>query len=92
MPGSGNYAGNVLREAGAWLRDRPQQADALLAVVLLALSAGQLTAGPAGAASRVAFIVVTVLLAATGYRRRGITLPASTTVTTTKAARSAALA
>jgi signal transduction histidine kinase len=60
----------VLREAGAWLRDRPQQADALLAVVLLALSAGQLTAGPAGAASRVAFIVVTVLLAATVVPRR----------------------
>ena len=54
----------------AWLRDHPQQADGLLAAVLLALSGGQFAAGQASAAPRAAFIVVTVLLAATVIARR----------------------
>ena len=54
----------------AWLRGHPRQADVLLAVLLFAVSVGQLTAGPASAASRVAFIAVTVLLAATVVPRR----------------------
>ncbi len=54
----------------AWLRDHPQRADVLLAVVLLALSGGQFTAGQDSAAPRAAFIAVTVLLAATVIPRR----------------------
>jgi signal transduction histidine kinase len=54
----------------AWLRDHPQQADVLLAVVLLVLSSGQLAVGQASAVSRVAFIAVTVLVAATVIPRR----------------------
>src|SRR5271169_1115059 len=54
----------------AWLRDHPQQADFLLAVVLLALSGSQLASGQASAVSRVAFIAVTALLAATVVPRR----------------------
>ena len=46
------------------------QADVLLAVLLLALSGGQLAAGQAGAASQAAFIAVTVLLAAAVVPRR----------------------
>jgi hypothetical protein len=54
----------------AWLRDHPQRADLLLAVVLLAFSVPQTFAGQASAAPRVAFIAVTVLLAATVIPRR----------------------
>ena len=54
----------------AWLRDHPRQADALLAVVILAFTVGQLGAGQASAASRAALIAVTVLLAATVVPRR----------------------
>jgi signal transduction histidine kinase len=54
----------------AWLRGHPRQADVLLAVLLFAVSVGQLTAGSASAVSRVAFIAVTVLLAATVVPRR----------------------
>ena len=54
----------------AWLRGHPRQADVLLAVLLFAVSVGQLTAGSASAASRVAFVAVTVLLAATVVPRR----------------------
>ena len=54
----------------AWLRDHPWQTDGLLAAVLLAVSVSQVAAGQAGAASRAAFTVVTVLLAATVLARR----------------------
>jgi signal transduction histidine kinase len=60
----------VLANMKAWLRGHPQQADVLLAVLLLALSAGQLADGQASAVSRVAFIAVTVLLAASAVPRR----------------------
>lgn len=49
----------------AWLRDHPWQADGLLAAALLVVSAPQIAAGQTGAASRAAYTVVTVLLAAT---------------------------
>ena len=54
----------------AWLRNHPWQADGLLAAALLAVSVSQIAAGQAGAASRAAFVVVTVLLAATVLARR----------------------
>jgi signal transduction histidine kinase len=54
----------------AWLRDHPWQADALLAAVLLAVSASQVAAGHTGAASRAVFVVVTVLLAGSVLVRR----------------------
>jgi signal transduction histidine kinase len=54
----------------AWLRNHPWQADGLLAAALLAVSASQIAAGQTGAASRAAFVVVTVLLAATVLARR----------------------
>ena len=54
----------------AWLRNHPWQADGLLAAALLAVSVSQIAAGQAGAASRTAFVVVTVLLAATVLARR----------------------
>jgi len=53
-----------------WLRNHPWQADGLLAAALLAVSVSQIAAGQAGAASRAAFVVVTVLLAATVLARR----------------------
>jgi signal transduction histidine kinase len=68
--GTGNYAENVLRQVSAWTRDHPRQADGLLAVVLLAFSAGQVVAGQISALERVAFAVVTVVLAATVIPRR----------------------
>src|SRR6266567_1504680 len=54
----------------SWLREHPRQADGLLAAALLAVSAVQVTAGPAGAAMRAAYITVTALLAATVVPRR----------------------
>jgi signal transduction histidine kinase len=54
----------------AWLRDHPQQADVLLAVVLFGFSVPQVLAGQAGAAGRIAFLVVTVLVAGTVVPRR----------------------
>ena len=54
----------------AWLRNHPWQADGLLAAALLAVSVSQIAAGQAGAVSRAAFVVVTVLLAATVLARR----------------------
>src|SRR5277367_2709643 len=54
----------------AWLRDHPRQADGLLAAALLVVSAPQIAAGQTGAASRAAFALVTVLLAATVLARR----------------------
>ena len=54
----------------AWLRNHPWQADGLLAAALLAVSVSQIAAGQAGAASRAAFVGVTVLLAATVLARR----------------------
>ena len=54
----------------AWLRNHPWQADGLLAAALLAVSVSQIAAGQTGAASRAAFVVVTVLLAATVLARR----------------------
>ena len=45
VPGTSDYAGKVLREVSAWLRDRPWQADGLLAAVLLVVTAPQLAAG-----------------------------------------------
>jgi signal transduction histidine kinase len=53
-----------------WLRNHPWQADGMLAAALLAVSVSQIAAGQAGAASRAAFVVVTVLLAATVLARR----------------------
>ncbi len=55
----------------AWLRDHPRQADGLLAVALLAFTAGQVVAGQTGIAGRAALILVTVLLAVTVVFRRG---------------------
>ena len=54
----------------AWLRNHPWQADGLLAAALLVVSVSQIAAGQTGAASRAAFVVVTVLLAATVLARR----------------------
>jgi signal transduction histidine kinase len=70
VPGTGNYAENMLRDVSAWMRDRPWQADGLLAVVLFAFSAPQVAAGQAGPAARAAFLAVTILLAATVVPRR----------------------
>ena len=52
----------------SWLRGHPWQADGLLALVLLALSAGQAVVGPLG--TLVAARTVTVLLAAAVLARR----------------------
>ena len=68
--GTGNYAENVLRQVSAWTRDHPRQADGLLAVALLVFSAGQVAAGQVSALERVAFAVITVVLAATVIPRR----------------------
>jgi signal transduction histidine kinase len=54
----------------AWVRDHRWQADGLLAAVLLVVSVPQLASGQAGAAERVAFVAVTVLLAASVVPRR----------------------
>jgi signal transduction histidine kinase len=58
----------VLQNVYAWLRRHPWQADSALAVVLLALSADQVPAGPANVVF--AAIMVNVLLAATVIPRR----------------------
>jgi signal transduction histidine kinase len=70
VPGTGNYAENVLRQVSAWTRDHPRQADGLLAAALLAFSLSQVAAGQTSAASRAAFAVVTVLLAGSVVARR----------------------
>jgi signal transduction histidine kinase len=70
VPGSGNYPENVLRQVSAWTRDHPRQADGLLAAALLAFSLTQVAAGQTSAASRAAFVVVTVLLAGSVVARR----------------------
>jgi signal transduction histidine kinase len=54
----------------AWLRDHPWRADGLLATALFAFSVPQVAAGQAGPATRIAFTVVTVLLAGTVLARR----------------------
>jgi signal transduction histidine kinase len=69
-PGASAYAEKVLAGVRAWLRAHPWQADGLLAVALFALSAPQLSAGTTRASMRVAYIAVTVLLAATVVPRR----------------------
>jgi signal transduction histidine kinase len=68
VPGTSNYAENVLREMSAWTRDRPWQADSLLAVTLFAFSTQQLPSG--SVVTRVTAIVVSALLAATVIPRR----------------------
>jgi signal transduction histidine kinase len=65
---AGVYAGNVLRQVGAWTRDHPWQADTLLAVVLFAFSTRQVPSGPVP--TRLTAIVVSALLAATVIPRR----------------------
>src|ERR1039457_3240312 len=67
-PSAGAYPGYVLQNVYAWLRRHPWQADSALAVVLLALSADQVPAGPANVVF--AASMVTVLLAATVVPRR----------------------
>lgn len=67
-PSAGAYPGYVLQNVYAWLRRHPWQADSALAVVLLALSADQVPAGPANVVF--AAIMVNVLLAATVIPRR----------------------
>jgi signal transduction histidine kinase len=67
-PRTGAYPGYVLQNVYAWLRRHPWQADSALAVVLLALSADQVPAGPANVVF--AAIMVNVLLAATVIPRR----------------------
>jgi signal transduction histidine kinase len=64
------YAGKVLAEVRAWTRDHPWPADGLLAALLFGFSVPQVFAGQAGAATRVAFLAVTALLAATVVPRR----------------------
>jgi signal transduction histidine kinase len=54
----------------AWLRGHPWQADGLLAAVLLVFTVPQLAAGQTGAASRAAFVIVSVLLAGCVVVRR----------------------
>ena len=68
MPGTSNYAENVLREVSAWTRDHPWQADSLLAVTLFAFSTQQIPSG--SVVTRVTAIVVSTLLAATVIPRR----------------------
>jgi signal transduction histidine kinase len=60
----------MLRTAAGWLHRHPSQADWALVIVLLVLSAPTLAAGSAGPVTRVAYIVVNVLLAATVIPRR----------------------
>ena len=58
----------MLAEVNAWTRDHPWQADGLLAAVLFAFSIGQLPAGTV--ATRLTYLAVSVLLAATVMPRR----------------------
>ncbi len=67
-PEASAYARKVLADLSAWLRGHPCQADGLLAVVLFAVSAHQIPAGPASV--RLAAITVNLLLAATVIPRR----------------------
>jgi signal transduction histidine kinase len=64
------YPGQVLSRVSAWLARDPLQADGLLAAALLGFSVPQFTAGTTGAPSRVAYVAVNVLLAATVVPRR----------------------
>ena len=67
-PEASAYARKVLADLSARLRGHPWQADGLLAVVLFAVSAHQVPAGPASV--RLAAITVNILLAATVIPRR----------------------
>jgi signal transduction histidine kinase len=58
----------MLTEVNAWTRDHPWQADGLLAAVLFAFSTGQLPAGTV--ATRLTYLAVSALLAATVMPRR----------------------
>jgi len=58
----------VLAKVKAWTRDHPWQADGLLAVVLFALSLGQIPVG--STSTRLAAVAVSALLAATLVPRR----------------------
>jgi signal transduction histidine kinase len=69
-----------------WLRGHPWQADGLLALVLLVVSAGQLTAGTAGGPGRAGYVAVTVLLAATVVPRRRYPVAAFTVAAAVAAA------
>jgi signal transduction histidine kinase len=62
------YAGIMLQDVYAWVRRHPMAADALLAALLLAGSAGQLRISPLGTA--LAAIAVSALIAATVIARR----------------------
>ena len=88
---AGAYAGRV-PDLLAWLRRHPWQADGLLALLLAAMSAGQWQwQGQTPNATPAAVTAVSVLMAATtniatGYRRRGTTVAASSTLTAATAA------
>ena len=69
-PETGPYAKNVLQKVANWLRGHPWQADALLALAVLAISVSQTAAGVAGPGTRALFVAITVLLAATVAPRR----------------------
>jgi signal transduction histidine kinase len=62
------YAGIMLQDVYAWVRRHPRAADALLAALLLAGSAGQLRISPLGTA--LAATAVSALIAATVIVRR----------------------
>jgi signal transduction histidine kinase len=62
-----------------WLRGHPWQADGLLAVALLAVTAPQLAAGNAGLTGRITYAAITVLLAGTVLARRRYPVAAFTT-------------
>jgi signal transduction histidine kinase len=62
------YPGRVLRDVLSWVRNHPWQADSLLALVLAALSQGQIPRSPVP--TLLASVAVVVLLAATVIPRR----------------------
>jgi signal transduction histidine kinase len=68
--GPSTYPWLVLREATAWLRRNPWQADAVAAGALFGITVPQLAAGSAHAPARVCYIAVTALLVATVAVRR----------------------
>jgi signal transduction histidine kinase len=68
------YAGIMLQDAYAWVRRHPRAADALLAALLLAASAGQLRISPLSAA--LAATAVSALIAGTVIVRRRAPLAA----------------
>jgi len=67
---AGAYAMNVRKRANAWLRRHPLWVGWLVAAVLLVFSAAQFAAGGEGVGSRAGYFIVTLVLAATGYRGR----------------------